>query len=71
MYHTTSRIPTSETPFYMVYGTKSVIPVQIGMSSFRISNFDKENNEIKFRLNLDLLDEKRERAEICQAAYKH
>ena len=41
------------------------------MSSFRISNFDKQNNETKLRLNLDLLDEKRERAEVHQAAYKY
>ncbi|GFS34948.1 hypothetical protein Acr_00g0036940 [Actinidia rufa] len=58
-YHTTSRIPTSETPFSMLYGTKLVIPVEIGMPSFRNSNFDKENNETVLRLNLDLLDKKR------------
>ena len=45
--------------------------MKIGMPSFRTLNFDKENNEIELRLNLDLLDEKRERAEIRQAAYKH
>ena len=55
----------------MVYETKSVIQVEIGMPSFRISNFDKENNETKLRLNLDFLDKKRERAEVRQAAYKH
>ena len=66
-----SRIWTGATLFFMVYGTKSVIPVEIGMSSFKISNFDKENNEIELRLNLDLLDEKKERAKIRQATYKH
>ena len=55
----------------MVYGTKSVILVEVGMPSFRTSYFDKENNKIDLRLNLDLLDEKREKAEVCQAAYKH
>ncbi|GFS36358.1 hypothetical protein Acr_00g0045530 [Actinidia rufa] len=49
---------------------ESVIPVEIGMSSFRTSNFSKENNETELRLHLDLLDEKRERAELGQAAYK-
>ena len=70
-YHTTSRIPTGETPYSMVYETESVIPVDIGMSSFKTSNFDKENNEAELRLNLDLLNEKRKRAEVRQAAYKH
>ena len=50
----------SESPFSLVYGTESVIPVDIGVPSFRTSNFNKENNEIEVRLNLNLLDEKRE-----------
>ncbi|GFZ00940.1 hypothetical protein Acr_14g0005750 [Actinidia rufa] len=69
-YHTTSRIPTSETPYSMVFGTISVIPVEIGMPSFRVSNFDKEINEAELRVNLDLLEEKRENAELRQMAYK-
>ncbi|GFS40591.1 hypothetical protein Acr_00g0069450 [Actinidia rufa] len=69
-YHTTSRIPTGETPYSIVFGTESVIPVKIGMPSFRTSNFDKENNEAELRLNLDLLEERREKDELRQAAYK-
>ncbi|GFZ06814.1 hypothetical protein Acr_18g0009840 [Actinidia rufa] len=69
-YHTTSRIPTGETPYSMVFGTESVIPVEIGMPSIRTSNFDKESNEAELRLNLDLLEERREKAELRQAAYK-
>ncbi|GFS37177.1 hypothetical protein Acr_00g0050430 [Actinidia rufa] len=60
-YHTTSRIPTGETPYSMVFGTESVIPVEIGMPSFRTSNFDEESNEAELRLNLDLLEEKEKR----------
>ncbi|GFY95690.1 hypothetical protein Acr_10g0010750 [Actinidia rufa] len=59
-YHTISRIPMGELPFSMVYGTESVISVEIGILSFRTSNFNKENNKAKLRLNFDLLDEKRE-----------
>ena len=59
-YHTKSKTPTSEMPFFMVYGTKFVIPLDIGMLSFMISNLDKLNNEIELRLNLDLFDGKRE-----------
>ena len=55
----------------MVYGTELVIPLEIGMSSFRTSNLDKESNEIELRLNLDVLDEKREQAVVRQAAYKY
>ncbi|GFY88793.1 hypothetical protein Acr_06g0007330 [Actinidia rufa] len=69
-YYTTSRIPTGETPYSMVFGTESVIPVEIGMPNFRTSNFNKESNEVELRLNLDLLEERREKAELRQAAYK-
>ena len=44
----------------MVYEIESVIPVEIGMPSFKTSNFDKDNNEAELRLNLDLLDKERE-----------
>ena len=57
--------------FSMVYGIESVILVKIGLPSFRTLNFDKENNETELRLNLDLLDEKREQAKVCQVAYKY
>ncbi|GFS34945.1 hypothetical protein Acr_00g0036910 [Actinidia rufa] len=70
-YHTTSRrIPTGETPYSMVFGTESVIPVEIGMPSFRTSNFDNKSNEAELRLNLDLLEERKEKAELRQATYK-
>ena len=45
----------------MVYGMESVILVKIRMSSFKTSNFDKKNNKIELRLNLDLFDEEREK----------
>ena len=70
-YHTTNRIPTGETVFSIVYVSESVIPMEIGMPSFRTSNFNNENNEAELRLNIDLLDKKRERAEMRQATYKH
>ena len=47
----------------MVFGT---IPVEICMPSFKTSNFNKENNETELRLNLDLFDEKREKAELAK-----
>ena len=51
----TSRIPTGEMPYILVYGTKSIILVEIRMPSYRMMNFNKENNEVELRLNLDLL----------------
>ncbi|GFS30248.1 hypothetical protein Acr_00g0010980 [Actinidia rufa] len=68
---TTEMIPIGETLFSMVYGSESVIPMKIGILSFRTLNFDKDNNKTKLRLNFDLLDEKRERAELCLQASDH
>ena len=58
-YHTMRRIPTRETPYFLVYGTEAIMPVEIGMSTFRTTNFDKETNEIALRLNLNLFGEKK------------
>ncbi|GFZ06593.1 hypothetical protein Acr_18g0007630 [Actinidia rufa] len=69
-YQTTCRIPIGEMPYSMVFGMELVIIVEIGMPSFRTSNFSKENNETKMRLNLNLLDEKREKANLHQATFK-
>ena len=69
--HSTSRTPTGEMSYLMVYGIELVILVKIGMPSYMTSNFYKENNKAELRLNLDLLDKKKEQAEICQATYKH
>ena len=54
-----------ETPYSMVYETKLVIPVKIGMPSLSTPNL------AELRLNLDLLDKKKEWAEVQQAAYKY
>ena len=43
-YHTMSRIPMGETPYSLVYGTKAIIPVEIGMPTFHMENFNKEAN---------------------------
>ncbi|GFZ18368.1 hypothetical protein Acr_27g0001070 [Actinidia rufa] len=55
---------------YLQEGTLPRDKLQARRIQYRTSNFDKESNEIELRLNLDLLDEKREMAELRQAAYK-
>uniref|UniRef100_A0A2N9G5B1 RNA-directed DNA polymerase n=1 Tax=Fagus sylvatica TaxID=28930 RepID=A0A2N9G5B1_FAGSY len=56
-YRTTVRIPTGETPFRMTFGTEAVVPVEIGMTTFRTALYDDQQNETQLRLNLDLIDE--------------
>ena len=59
-YRTTRKSATQETPFALAFGTKAVAPVEIGLKSPRIELSSVERNEEALRLNLDLLDEKRE-----------
>ncbi|GJZ29633.1 hypothetical protein Tco_0574280 [Tanacetum coccineum] len=59
-----------DTPFSLTYGTEAVIPAEIGMPTYRTATVDTIHNNEELRLNLDLLEEKRERAAICEAKSK-
>nr|GEV63081.1 reverse transcriptase domain-containing protein [Tanacetum cinerariifolium] len=59
-----------DTPFSLNYGTEAVIPVEIGMPTYRIAAVDVVSNDEELRLNLDLLEERHERAAIYEAKAK-
>ena len=59
-YRTTQKSATRETPFALAFGTEAVAPVEVGIKSPRIKLASKEHNDEALRLNLELLDEKRE-----------
>ncbi|GKA27239.1 reverse transcriptase domain-containing protein [Tanacetum coccineum] len=62
---------TSAWPFMnLTYGTEAVIPVEIGMPTHRTSGVNQRTNDQELRLNLDLLDERREIAAIREVRYK-
>ena len=56
-YRTTARTPTGETPFNLTYGTKAVIPVEVGLTSLKREFFYKQSNDKQLKLNPDCLDE--------------
>lgn len=56
------RISIGETPFYMTYGSKIVIPLETSFPMMRANQFDSSNNEQLLSTNLDLAEEQRE---IC------
>ncbi|GJV46277.1 hypothetical protein Tco_1430813 [Tanacetum coccineum] len=60
-----------DTPFSLTYGTEVVIPAEIGMPTYRIVIVDTVHNDEELRLNLDLLEELRERAAIREAKANH
>ena len=69
-YRTTPRTTTGETPFRLAYGTEAVLPLKISMGSLRIENFNQKNSEEGLRLNIDLVEEVRDAAQLKVAQYQ-
>nr|GEX94240.1 reverse transcriptase domain-containing protein [Tanacetum cinerariifolium] len=59
-----------DTSFSLTYETEAVIPTEIGMPTYRTAAVDVVSNDEELRLNLNLLEERRERAAICEAKAK-
>nr|GEY35887.1 hypothetical protein [Tanacetum cinerariifolium] len=60
-----------DTPFSLTYGTEAVIPAEIEMPTYRTAAVDVVNNDKELRLNLDLLEERRERAAPSDFVYRN
>ncbi|GKA45263.1 reverse transcriptase domain-containing protein [Tanacetum coccineum] len=69
-YPTTIKSSHGDTPFSLTYGTEAVIPAEIRMPTYRTTAVDVVHNDEELRLNLDLLEERRERAAIHEAKAK-
>ncbi|XP_070050068.1 uncharacterized protein [Nicotiana tomentosiformis] len=69
-YRTTVKTSTGETPFSLVYGAEDLIPVEISEPSTRYTHLTEEANKEEMRVNLDLLEERREAALTRIAAQK-
>ncbi|GKA83265.1 reverse transcriptase domain-containing protein [Tanacetum coccineum] len=59
-----------DTPFLLTYGTKAVIPTEIGMPTLRTAEVDLVQNNEALEINLDLLEERREQTAIREAKSK-
>ena len=59
-YRTPRKSTTRETLFALAFGTEAVAPIEIGLKSPRVEFVSAKHNEESLRLNLDLLEEKRE-----------
>ncbi|XP_076918251.1 uncharacterized protein LOC143578621 [Bidens hawaiensis] len=68
-HRTKKKMSNSEILFSLTYGTEAMIPAEIGVPSARMLLI--EDNEKELRLNLDLLEERRELAAIRGSKYKH
>ena len=64
----TARTLTGETSFRLVYGSKAVILVEVGLRSYRVGNYDESRNDKAMRLQL-LVDKVRATTEQRLARY--
>ena len=46
----TARTPIVETSFQLVYESEAIIPVEVGLTSYRVENHDKSGNDKAMRL---------------------
>ena len=69
-YPTTQRTTTGESPFCLAYGYEAMIPVEIGASSLRRSTYEQDQNNVLMRIELDLLEERREQSQLRVASYQ-
>jgi ribonuclease HI len=69
-YRTTKRTPTEESPYALAFGTEAVIPAELGSGSLRVESYQREANAEGLKLHLDLLQERRDYAQITLSAYQ-
>nr|GEV90981.1 reverse transcriptase domain-containing protein [Tanacetum cinerariifolium] len=69
-HRTSLKQSNGETPVSLTYGSEAVIPADIIMPTHRTMMIREDENEDELRLNMDLLQERREVATIRKAKYK-
>ncbi|XP_073039345.1 uncharacterized protein [Primulina eburnea] len=66
----TPRSSTQETLYSLVYGAEAVLPVEIGKPSTRIESYPSNNDQAR-AIELDLVEERRDRAAIRMESYRN
>ncbi|GJS28783.1 reverse transcriptase domain-containing protein [Tanacetum coccineum] len=69
-HRTMIKTSNGDTPFSLTYGTEAVIPVEIGMPLIRCAEVNQAENDEGLLLNLNILEEIREKAPVREARNK-
>ena len=67
---TTEKEATGKSPFKLAFNVEVILPVEVGLPSYRIKYQILEKNDQALRENLDFLPEIRLKAELKTALYK-
>ena len=70
-YQTNAKTPIGETSFRLAYGSEAIISTEVGLTSYRVENYDESKNDEAICLQLDLVDEVRAKAEQRLARYQN
>jgi hypothetical protein len=65
------RSSTSETPFLLAYGAKALNSLEVGIPTIWIESLSRDNddNDEAFSIELDLVEDKRQKAFIKLVSY--
>lgn len=69
-YNTTKKVSTGHSPFALVYGEEAILPIEAKETSFRRLYSDEVNSIMYLKASRDLIDERRETAELHNTLYK-
>ncbi|CAH9118568.1 unnamed protein product [Cuscuta europaea] len=69
-YRTTPRRATGETPFAICYGFEAKAPTEVAIPSRRVEQYDPEVNEENMKIDLHLVEERRQQAFIWAENYR-
>ncbi|KAL0355862.1 UNVERIFIED_CONTAM: hypothetical protein Sradi_4033100 [Sesamum radiatum] len=69
-YRTMPRTATGESLFNLSYGMEAVAPPEIRELNWRVKHYNSDSNEQGLRMNIDFIEEARERAAVRSAMYK-
>ncbi|GJX94410.1 reverse transcriptase domain-containing protein [Tanacetum coccineum] len=70
VHRTMIKTSNEDTPFSVTYGTEAVIPVEIGMPLIICTEVNQAENNEELLRNLDILEERREKAAVREARNK-
>nr|GEV66209.1 hypothetical protein [Tanacetum cinerariifolium] len=69
-HRTMIKISNEDTPFSLTYGTEAVIPIEILTPSLRCTEVNRGEKDEELLLNLEILEERREKAMVREAKSK-
>ena len=70
-YRTTPHTTTREAPFSLAYGCEAVLLIEMKVNSFRIYVYEDQVNHAAMAESLDMLEKRREKAQMRVAVYQH